>query len=395
MSVAEPRFLRFDPSACGFPSAQVPPLPKPRLGALRWRANPSPSAAGWASFALGRYALHAAFEAAGVGRQGALLAPAYHCRTMLDPALALRAEISLYPLDEALQPDVAALAARLQQPGQPVAAVLVSHFFGRLQAPALMGEIAALCQAHGARLIEDRAHCLTLDALDQPSPADFVVCSPYKFVGSLDGGMLRCSPRAQAPARQSAAPVRAELRGWLHALRALASSPAAPPIQSPCGAALPPAGSHLNEVSLGPSGHYQQHLQARQGLSSSRWLARHTRLDSLAAARLKRYHQWHAHVQSLSGCRPLYPTWQEQDVPYMFPLLIDAAYPLFHRLKQCGVPIWRWDELLQSPCDTATRYREHLLHLPCHQDLSESQMGWMMGQLGEACHLATRQRGTA
>ena len=43
---------------------------------------------------------------AGVGREGALLAPAYHCVTMLDPAMALNADIQLYPLHADLSPDL-------------------------------------------------------------------------------------------------------------------------------------------------------------------------------------------------------------------------------------------------------------------------------------------------
>ena len=32
-------------------------------------------------------------------------------------------------------------------------------------------------------------------------------------------------------------------------------------------------------------------------------------------------------------------------------------------------------------CPVASRYRTHLLHLPCHQDLSPAQMAWMVAQV--------------
>jgi dTDP-4-amino-4,6-dideoxygalactose transaminase len=47
-------------------------------------------------------------------------------------------------------------------------------------------------------------------------------------------------------------------------------------------------------------------------------------------------------------------------------------------LKQAGLPIFRWDDMAVSDCAVATRYRSQLLHLPCHQSLSERQMDWMV-----------------
>jgi hypothetical protein len=31
-----------------------------------------------------------------------------------------------------------------------------------------------------------------------------------------------------------------------------------------------------------------------------------------------------------------------------------------------------------SPCTVAQRYSTHLLHVPCHQGLSDAQMDWML-----------------
>ena len=42
-----------------------------------------------------------------------------------------------------------------------------------------------------------------------------------------------------------------------------------------------------------------------------------------------------------------------------------------------NLAIWRWDEMAVSGCQVATRYRKHLLHLPCHQALAEDEIAWM------------------
>lgn len=69
--------------------------------------------------------------------------------------------------------------------------------------------------------------------------------------------------------------------------------------------------------------------------------------------------------------------------PYMFPLYLERPDPDFFLLKKMGLPIFRWDEMAVSECAVAADYRLRLLHLPCHQTLSEQQMQWMISVLGE------------
>ena len=113
------RYQRFDPSPCGFPRPRVPILPQLDLGEMSLsrsgRGDAGRYGSGFADraeyfYTRGRYALFEAYRLAGVGPQGALLAPAYHCRTMLDPAISLAGEILLYPLKADLSPDLVALA---------------------------------------------------------------------------------------------------------------------------------------------------------------------------------------------------------------------------------------------------------------------------------------------
>jgi hypothetical protein len=51
-----------------------------------------------------------------------------------------------------------------------------------------------------------------------------------------------------------------------------------------------------------------------------------------------------------------------------------------------GVPIWRWDDMAVSDCAVATHYRLHLLHLPCHQELTAEQMAWMTHTVAGVMH---------
>ena len=52
---------------------------------------------------------------------------------MLDPAIRLGADILLYPLQADLSPDLPALAALVTDSEKPIAALLLTHYFGFCQ----------------------------------------------------------------------------------------------------------------------------------------------------------------------------------------------------------------------------------------------------------------------
>ncbi|MEO8409931.1 MAG: DegT/DnrJ/EryC1/StrS family aminotransferase, partial [Propionivibrio sp.] len=190
-------FTRFNPQPHSFPKPRAPLLPfKP---ALDWRKVVSvaaPQSKTFKHFSRGRYALAQAYRLAGVGTSGDLLAPAYHCVTMLDPALSLDANVRLYPLRPDLTPDLAALEQLLKQPGNTVKGLLATHFFGFVQD---FGPLKKWCNSHDITLIEDCSHILYTEKF-QASGAGrsgyFVCSSPYKFFACEDGGLLHCQDEA-------------------------------------------------------------------------------------------------------------------------------------------------------------------------------------------------------
>jgi hypothetical protein len=96
---------RFDPSTCGFPTPRVAVLPQPEAAALRLRRNAHDAGLRW--YARARYALTDAYRLCGLDKHGVLIAPSYHCRTMIDPALAIGSQVHLYHLTTDLTPIVA------------------------------------------------------------------------------------------------------------------------------------------------------------------------------------------------------------------------------------------------------------------------------------------------
>jgi perosamine synthetase len=404
----------FDSSDCGFPKPKVPVLPPltrhslarklPHKQAARWQTeglfNPLEKSTYARHYARGRYALFEAYRLAGVGDLGAVLVPAYHCPTMLDPALRLGAEIDFYPLNADLSPQLEAISVKLRSRARPVKALLATHYFGF---PQEFASLAALCAQFGVALIEDCSH--TLFAPVQPSPrsthkavgetGQFGIASPYKFYPSEDGGLLwfnaELSPTAAPPNASSAM---AELKGLRSCFQ-----------RNRANGLVPDIGTIDHEIAMGarlrngrgrdnrrngssPSIFYQPAEEGQQSLAWSQWIFRHTNITRLAGARRENYKYWVNAVANLPAGKALLPVLPTDCVPYMFPLLIDSPQEHFHLLKLMGVPVWRWDEMAVSGCPVAAKYRLSLLHLPCHQELTSAQMNWMAQVVRQVLSLA-------
>jgi hypothetical protein len=373
-------YLSFDPASCKFPRPRVPVLPALSRHSLGRQAAAAPSAAQHADprhFSRGRYALAQACALSGVGPGGALLAPAYHCRTMLDPALRWGAAVQLYPIQADLSPDLDALAALLTAPAQPVKAVLATHYFGFPQALQALSE---LCARANVTLIEDCSHAMFGNV---GRTGRYAVASPYKFFPSPDGGMLWANGGARLPDAAGNAPGPLnEVKAVWHALQRRGSAPLEPQaIPRETQAARMDGASVGRQVSTHHTMTSQQYDSTEEyssGLAWSRWIMRHTNSRRLVLLRRRNYRRWATAVAGLPHGRALFPALGDNAAPYMFPLLIDHPQFHFYLLKRLGVPVWRWDDMAVSNCSVASQYRLRLLHLPCHQELTDRQMSWMI-----------------
>jgi hypothetical protein len=377
-----PEICRFDPTDCQFPRPRVPLLPTLGWQDLRGGRDRIPRALldgpGARRFARGRYALAAACRLAGIGPNGALLAPSYHCRTMLDPALAQGGSVRLYALRTDLTPDLDSIEALVADSRAPARALLLPHYFGIEQPAAAMQAVLALCRRHGLTLIEDCSHAWQVAHKRQAEglgPGRALFASPYKFFACPDGGMLWGDPGQLPPPGRTP---RRGLAAELKAVRAQLAPRAALALVVPGGANSAARGTEHREFSDRPSGHYDPALAGQDCLAATRWIMRRSSPAAIARQRQHRYRQWLAATAQLAHARALFAALPDDCAPYMFPLLISRPDPDFFTLKQAGLPIYRWDDMAVSGCEVATRYRSQLLHLPCHQSLDDAQMDWMV-----------------
>ena len=389
-------YLLFDPVPYHFPPPALPVLPALRWPGGRRRYTPAPA---WARhgrlYTRARYALLDAYRLCGVGPGGGLLAPSYHCRTMLDPALALGAPVHLFALRPDLGPDLDALDRQLRTAQIPVRAVLMPHYFGLSQD---LQPLARLCRQRGAMLVEDCAHALPLQGTrnGMGTTGHWCVASPSKFFSCSDGGALWAGDGSPLPPLP---PLRRQ--GWRDELRQLATrrahhdrrsmAPVGPP-----DLALDPAqqGAMAHSVRLaGPSADYRHELADQACSRVSRWIMASSDIAALVATRRRHYLAWADATAGLRHASALQPQLGALDTPYMFPLLVDAPAARFAALKRAGLPMYRWDCLAMSACSTAQRYRLGLLQLPCHQGLDARELAWLIDGVRRV--LAARPQGTS
>lgn len=362
-------------------------------------ARPQPESPHFRHFSRGRYALGEAYRLAGLSSDSTLLAPAYHCVTMLDPALHLGADISLYPLKADLSPDTDRLEAIFEAARKPIKALLAAHFFGF---PEDFSHLLAWCQEHDIILIEDCSHVLFTECFQAPGTGlygKFVAASPYKFFPCEDGGLLYApESRDLEGVETKSAMFGDELRGFKRTIENSWASQITPGGNrdglkqideidgideklAALGSAPLITGHETIERYAQPTRYFSAPASRTASLKFSQLIVKLTPVAALTAARQANYRRWAMAVEDLPHCQALFPELPENCTPYMFPLLIAHPEPHFYWLKQLGLPIWRWDEMAVSPCPVAAEYRHRLLHLPCHQSLSDEQMDWMIAIL--------------
>lgn len=380
------KIARFDPSPFGFPKPKVPLLAhRLQIVDCDCRAiSPSQQPSGsFRSYTRGRYALGEAYRLTGLGPGTALLAPAYHCLTMLDPAIALGAEVQLYPLKPDLSPDLESLDHVFESAHGPVKTLLATHYFGLAQD---FTRLKTWCDARNITLVEDCSHVLfteTYQAAGTGIFGKFVTSSPYKFFTCEDGGLLHAAnPRSLDDVVTGSAALIDELRGIKRLIEKRRLYSPLEPVDSQVTLLAYPSRTDselLGSEYVDPSSHFVMSDTRKAALRSSQWLIRFQPGDAIVAARQRNYGRWLDAIDGLPNCHAFYPDRPDDCVPYMFPLLIDCPTPHFYWLKQLGMPIWRWDEMAVSDCAISRQYQLNLLHLPCHQGLNDHQMDWMIG----------------
>lgn len=378
-----------------YPRPCVPVLPVASWGSFLGRNHRCEYAdvlqAGWSvDVTSGTAAIALALEQADIGVGAKVLLPAFHCVSMVEPFLAVRAQISYYRVAHDLSVDMDDLRVQLHG----ARALLVSHYFGFYQN---MQALRALCDIHSVVLIEDCAHAFfgSLDGRPIGWYGDYAVASTRKFFPIQDGGQLVSSrhPLRQISLQDSG--LAFNLKAGIDVIETATGYVRFVPMHilllplwairtwfwKALKARVKSEGNAM--VSRGPKvskGYKYMDLQwtHKRMAPISRWLLRHADKARIAHRRRQHYLRLLSGLSGLDSVRPLLPQLPDDVVPYMFPLVVANPERIFHQLKLKRLPLWRWEDLMTSHCEISTRYGQSLFQLPCHQSLTNGEIDWMI-----------------
>jgi dTDP-4-amino-4,6-dideoxygalactose transaminase len=345
----------------------------------------------------GRIAIALALRAMAVQPGDAVLVPAYHSPSMIPPVLHAGATPVFYRLLPDTSVDLEDVAGKI---APNVKVLMVTHYFGFVQD---LSALRAFCDARDLLLLEDCAHCFFGEHGGRPVGAwgDYAAASSMKFYPVYEGGALvsgrhRLDAVALRPAgfgfeakaalamlesgfpygrlpllRVLLAPalqIKGRLRHLLRGRRAAAPAAALAPASSDSSFDFDPAWLDKRSSWL------------------SRLLIRRLPAARIVALRRARYLRLQAGLQGLPGIRPLFAALPDGVCPWMFPLLADDPERLFDEVRAAGVPVTRfarplWPGVDESVCAASSMLSRRVLAFPCHQELREDELDWMIATL--------------
>lgn len=388
------------------PSALLPMRPRvpitPILSASSFRRTgsdtrmPSVLDAGSARFVTsGRVAIALALREMGAGPGDTVLVPAFHSPSMIPPVLWRGATPVFYrvgPDGAADLEDIAAKAAGAR-------VLMVTHFFGFHQD---LAALRALCDRLGLGMLEDCAHAFIGEHKGRPLGAwgDYAVASSMKFFPIYEGGVLVSGRHSLDAVSLHSAGMAFEAKialnslergfdyGRLPAVRAALWLPMALKKGLWRLRARKPA-PPLAPSSSDSSFDFDPRWVDKRSSLFARGMLRLVSPGRIAALRRANWLRLDRALRGLPGVQPLFDTLPEGVCPWVYPLLAEDAPRLAARLSAAGVPVVGfgrplWQGVDASVCPNAARLSASVLSLPCHQELREHELDWMIAAATKA-----------
>jgi perosamine synthetase len=353
------------------------------------RQSPAALAASLPSLRLqffwARNAIYHGLRLMGISPSAKVLVPAYLCKAAIQPIEACGGEPTFYAVHRDCGPDFTDLESKIDDRTRVVMAV---HHFGL---PRGFDELRRICDRRGVLLLEDCAHVLQVDPVEEPlgTLGDASVFSWRKFLPLYDGGELLLNHKFQ----KTATTIRWQHESLLFTLK---------------------AGKNLLEEmlskrlsELAPEGEVESKDYARESNSIqkpksalhvdrndpefleqhvnfpmsriSRLLFKHVSLAKIAAKRRRNYLYLKGKLSEIPGVRTLDEQLPDAIVPWTFPVFIGESPNTHKTLRELGIPAVSWGGVRHSKFSpreypAADFLYENLVFLPIHQDLDESGM---------------------
>ena len=333
----------------------------------------------------GRAAIYQALLQLRLAPGSIVLAPTYHCPTMIAPVILANLDVEFFGLRPDGLPNLSSIDSSTASKAK---AIIVSHYFGLARS---LAEVRNWCDEHRIALIEDCAHCYFGDAGERPvgTWGDFSTASLSKFFPVPEGGVL-ASARAHISALNLAPQdFKSQLKAWADILETSIVHGRFAGINGVL--ALLFKLKKLTRRAEGDAGN----TEARSDAASMMQICDMARIaqtpagaavmlktvlprGQIIAKRRRNSAIFARHFEHARGAQPLFPKEDEKAVPYVFPLWVEEPDRVYHALRAQNLRVFRWDNVWpgipQIPGDVGPSWSRHVLQFLCHQDLSESDI---------------------
>lgn len=342
----------------------------------------------------GRVALAMALKHAGIRQGDDVLIPAYHCESMVTPVRWAGAHATFYRICSNTTIDLEDLESKVTPKTR---ALVVAHYFGFLQD---ISVIRNFCDKHRILMIEDCAHAFfgTRDNHAIGSAGDYAIASAMKFFAVYDGGCLASSRRDLSKLQLRSPSPSLQMRSAFNIVERALTYRRLNKLAYAANLLINIKNMLWRLIILRRNRDHEKldSLSSAEGgfefnpawvnvrmSSASRSIISLSLRHDISHTRRRNYLRLLEATKDLPGCRALFSSLPDNTVPLVFPLFVDHPKGIFSQLKELGVPIWRFGEFLDqsvdsSVCAVSVALSQHVLQFPCHQELKESELEWMI-----------------
>lgn len=346
----------------------------------------------------GRAAIAVALEHAGITKNDEVLVPAYHCESMISPILWREATPIFFRVNIDTTIDINDIFFKTTSKTK---AIIVTHYFGFLQDLVL---VRKFCNEHGIILIEDCAHAFfgSLNHQAVGSIGDYAIASSMKFFPCYDGGILASSTRPLKDIRLTKPATSFQIKAFFNIVERAIYYKRFGLAGKGINAIVKVKEWLWNNIKSARGTHHTSNSPASSdggyGLEenwihkstslSSRFIINHSSTTRIIEKRKENYQILHRALSQLRTARPLFSDINSSFVPLVFPLFVEIPEKSFDKLKKQGVPIWRFGEYLDKQitgtfCPNSIALSAHVFQFPCHQELTNEELNWMISTIKE------------
>jgi perosamine synthetase len=319
----------------------------------------------------GRGAIAIAGEALKREGDNVILIPAYHCPALVEPFIWLNYKVKFYPINPDLSVDLDVLSSMVVS--EEVTHCVLIRYFGFAQN---VDDAEVMLKQYDISIIEDCAHAFFAfqqNILTKGCASDAQICSINKLLPSIDGGVLYM-PKHHLP-KLYARNWLSEFKGILHTL---GISQRLLKFKKSDESSLQPTEPSAARV-------FRYFVPDEEYMASYRHTKLMSKFSHIDKIKQRRRDNFSYMVEQLKDCKvgkPLYTELKTNEVPYVFPFVLNNP-EYFKALRMKGIQVLRWEEIAESNCVVSANYREHLVQLPCHHQLSNAEIDKLIIAINE------------